>query len=511
MLDRGLSNFSYIYQYFGKFLPLSVLAAAILILSQSPVFAQAPIAQKLDSPIFAEVFHEIVEYHVNPPSGKQLFYYAVSIIQKQDPYIQTREQGHLVIYYNHKPLFAFRIAPENDAAKWGAISQSLIEQIYPYSAALQKQPLDVTAQNILKTLVQVLDKYSHVTVYGAKSSGENFAEIEDPKASIGVTITTDGHRAVISKIIPHSPAASYLNVGDIIESVDGRDVSALKAKQIVGLFRGAPDSIVEIGVDQDGKKKQLSIKRVMLSPDSFETYLKKDILFVNIKKFTPGMAQKMIANLRPIQTKIAGVVLDLRGNRGGVLSEATAIADMFLASGSMTIGMRGRHPDSVSVFESTNHDIRIDSPIVILVDGQTASSAEVLAAALQSNKRAVVVGTQSYGKGMVQRATYIEGLGQLAITWAELYKPGTQGASLDQNGVLPNICLASANLNTTPLQQTPEPDKFVMWFRRAPQVTWDSKICPKSVRKDKTEDASFAASLLSNPELYRKALNNKQI
>ncbi|TAH38327.1 MAG: PDZ domain-containing protein [Alphaproteobacteria bacterium] len=506
MLDRGTSNFSPVLQGINRLLLAMGLAIVIILLRLPLAHAQA---EKLPNPVFAQVFQEIVTYHVNPPSAKQLFYYTVSLIQKQDPYIQTREQNNLVVYYNHKPVFAFRTTGDDDARGWGAIAQAFLEQIYPYSPALQRQTLEDQSQTIINTLVQVLDKYSHVTIYGPKSKAQNVADQnDDPKASIGVTIATDGRTATVKNIVPHSPAQLHLAVGDTIQSIDGKSIAGLKAAQIVSLFRGAPDSKVYVNFTHLGEARQAGIPRALLSQASFNSYVKNDVLYLQIQKFTQGTAQK-IASVMHAQPHVTGIVLDLRGNRGGVLSEATAIADLFLATGNM-ISMRGRHPDSIASFNASTTTEKSDRPIVVLIDGQTASSSEVLAAALQDNHRAVVIGTRSYGKGMVQRATYIEGLGQLAITWAELYKPGNE-ASLDKIGVAPNICLAGNDLMPMPMQTTPEPGKFVMWFRRAPQVTWDSKTCPRLPRKDKSEDLVFAASLIATPDLYYKALNNKQI
>ncbi len=507
MLDRGSSNLSPILQGINKLLLCLGLAALIILLRLPLAHAQA---EKLPNPVFAQVFQEIITYHVNPPSAKQLFYYTVSLIQKQDPYIQTREQNNLVVYYNHKPVFAFRTTADDDARGWGAIAQAFLEQIYPYSTALQRESLQTQSHTIINTLVQILDKYSHVTIYGPKSTAQNYADqSDDPAASIGVTISTDGRTASVKKVVPHSPAQLHLAVGDTIQSIDGKSIEGLKATQIVAMFRGAPDSKVYVKFTHLGHTQQAAIPRAVLSPDSFDSYVKNDILYLHIKKFTIGSAQKIAFALQGHKS-LQGIVLDLRGNRGGVLSEATAIADLFLSTGSL-IGMRGRHPDSIATFNASANAEKFDRPIVVLIDGQTASSSEVLAAALQNNNRAVVIGNRSYGKGTVQRATYIPGLGQLAITWSELYKPGINEASLDKVGVVPNICLAGNDLTPMPLQTTPEPGKFVMWFRRAPQVTWDSKNCPKLPRQGKPEDLSYAAALIITPDLYYKALNNKQI
>ena len=507
----GESVFKYIEQTLSRTLGLIIAAAVLLLLHTTWARADDSVNNKLTPGLFQNVFSEITTYHLNPPIAKQLFYNAASILSKQDPHIQTRERDRLVVYYNSRPVFAFRVIDQDDAGGWGAIAQSFVEQIYPHSKILQKQPIDQLAKNVLNILVKGLDQYSHVTSDNTKIAAKNLAEKTfNAAASIGVTVTSDGNRAEIVKIVDRGPAAENLEVGDIIAEIDGASVAGLDAQAIVQLLKGKADTTVQLRIIRDGEPYNFQFTRAIIGGQSFNHYMQNGSLYIAISRFTPGIAAKIRDVVSRSGSQAAGIVLDLRGNRGGVLDEATAIADLFLMTGSM-ISMRGRHPDSIHEFDADNRDQKFTRPVVVLIDGDSASAAEVLAAALQDNQRAVIAGANSYGKGLVQRATYIKGLGQIAITWAELYKSGAFASSLNVNGVKPNLCLAGSDFIPLPTHQPPEPDKLLTWFRRAPQVTWNSKICPRAPRKDKSEDIAIAVSLIHNPTLYGNLLNQKDI
>jgi carboxyl-terminal processing protease len=130
-------------------------------------------------------------------------------------------------------------------------------------------------------------------------------------------------------------------------------------------------------------------------------------------------------------------VLDLRGNPGGLLDQAVAVADVFLRNG-VILTTGGRHPESVQRFNATGRDLTNGLPVVILINGGSASAAEIVASALQDRGRAVVVGTNSYGKGTVQNITRLPNDGELILTWSRFRAPS--GYILDQLGVFPNVC-----------------------------------------------------------------------
>ena len=135
--------------------------------------------------------------------------------------------------------------------------------------------------------------------------------------------------------------------------------------------------------------------------------------------------------------RFKGVVLDLRGNPGGLLKRAVQVADLFL-SGGLIISTQGRHPDSIEIYEADAIDVLQGRPLVVLLNGGSASAAEIVAAALQDRGRAVVVGSSSYGKGTVQSVQHLPNNGEITITWSRLIAPS--GYAFHGLGVRPSIC-----------------------------------------------------------------------
>ncbi|MBM3540699.1 MAG: hypothetical protein FJX51_01510 [Alphaproteobacteria bacterium] len=149
------------------------------------------------------------------------------------------------------------------------------------------------------------------------------------------------------------------------------------------------------------------------------------------------LQQQVAEARRRMGPALSGIVIDLRDNGGGLLDQAVRSADLFLRKGRVG-SARGRHPDSVQSFNASGDDVSGGLPMVVLVNGGTASAAEVMAAALQDNRRAVVVGTGTYGKGTVQLISDLPNDGELMLTWSRLHAPS--GYGLHRLGVPPTVC-----------------------------------------------------------------------
>ncbi|MDA0991767.1 MAG: S41 family peptidase, partial [Verrucomicrobia bacterium] len=134
---------------------------------------------------------------------------------------------------------------------------------------------------------------------------------------------------------------------------------------------------------------------------------------------------------------LVGIMLDLRGNPGGLLDQAIAVSDLFLTQGRI-ISTRGRHPDSNQLFEASPGQVLPGVPMVVVVNGRSASAAEIVAVALRDSGRAAIVGSTSFGKGSVQTIIRLPNHGELNITWARIFAPS--GQTLDTQGVVPAIC-----------------------------------------------------------------------
>jgi carboxyl-terminal processing protease len=210
---------------------------------------------------------------------------------------------------------------------------------------------------------------------------------------------------------------------------------------------------------------------------------------------------------------IKGIVLDLRSNPGGLLDQAVAVADAFLRKGTI-VSTHGRHPESIQRFSATGRDLANGMPIVVLVNGRSASAAEIVAAALQDRGRAVVVGSNSYGKGTVQNITRLPNDGELILTWSRFHAPS--GYALDALGILPNICTSTlAEIATPDLRDKvliaigKATNLLAMWRTLSdfdePRRTGLRKECLKRAERPEI-DFKIAHEILENRRLYTRTL-----
>lgn len=203
-----------------------------------------------------------------------------------------------------------------------------------------------------------------------------------------------------------------------------------------------------------------------------------NVLYIRLGAFNKYTKESVLKSLKE-NKNISGVILDLRGNQGGLLSSAIEVSGLFLDEGSVVTYTIGRGKDMNKYYVAEGGDVLAEKPIVILVDGQTASSAEVMAAALHEQGRATVVGTQSYGKGSVQKMVLLDNESTMALTAAYFYTPMER--KLDGIGVLPDICMSGKEENDAP-------ERIIS--RRF-------KDCPAENREDYELDIEVAEAILN--------------
>ena len=208
---------------------------------------------------------------------------------------------------------------------------------------------------------------------------------------------------------------------------------------------------------------------------------------------------------------IKGIVLDLRGDPGGLLDQAVDIADMFLSEGRI-ITTNGRHPESNQIFDAESGDISGGLPIVVLINGRSASAAEILAVALRDRGRAVLLGSSSYGKGTVQTIIHLPNNGEMILTWARINAPS--GQTLHHQGIVPAIC---SNNSEPAVRETldllrlaarsggPLPARRMRSVPRGPHYSTEAhSACPPSESRPES-DMEAAQLLLGNRVAYQQA------
>jgi carboxyl-terminal processing protease len=301
---------------------------------------------------------------------------------------------------------------------------------------VDRQQLERAAvEGMLKALG---DRWS---AYYTPSSYRSFAQaLEGRYSGVGLWVRQSSdpeHGPVIASVQPSSPAAAAgLQSGDVLVSVGGHSTASLGVGEVVGLLRGADGSTVDLVVDRGGAPIAVTLTRVALSTDDVVVeQLAGGVTRVEIRAFTRGVGREVRDALGGDRdTYAGGVILDLRSNPGGLLDEAVEVASQFLDGGPVVSYEQRNAPDkvieAVGVGDTT-------TPVVVLVDGGTASAAEVVTAALQDRNRAVVVGSRTYGKGSVQVPTELSDGSAIELTVGRYFTP--TGRSIDGRGIEPDV------------------------------------------------------------------------
>jgi carboxyl-terminal processing protease len=254
---------------------------------------------------------------------------------------------------------------------------------------------------------------------------------------VGMTVTATKQGLKVDQVYADSPAQrGGLHAGDLIVSVNGRPLSGKSSNQSTALIKGPAGTSVQLGVKSGGSVRRLTLKREKVDIPVVESKLEsaqgKKLAWVHLSGFTAGSHGEVDTAVRKLLKQGAtGVVLDLRHNGGGLLDEAVQIASIFVPDGRI-VSTKGRaRPEHV--YNATGHAISPKIPVAVLVDGGSASASEIVTGALQDRKRAVVVGTRTFGKGVFQEIERLSNGGALDITVGEYFTPS--GRNLGGGGV----------------------------------------------------------------------------
>jgi carboxyl-terminal processing protease len=332
--------------------------------------------------------------------------------------------------------------------------EDLYEQLKVFSDVIelvQKEYVDeVDAKDLIQKaingMLQGLDPHSSLLPPDA------FEDLQiDTKGKftgIGIHITMqNGFVTVISPIEDTPAYKAGIEAGDRIIKVDGHLTRDLR--EAVRMMRGPRGSKVMVTIMREGNKKPIDfeITRDEIPIQSVKSLvLKPGYGYLRISNFTGTTTQDFEKALEKLESggPLKGLVLDLRNNGGGLLNQAISISDEFLDSGQI-VSMKGRDKKNSKVFNATPSGVKRTYPIVVLINGGTASASEIVAGALQDQKRAVVLGTTSFGKGSVQTVENLRDGSGLKLTIARYYTPN--GRSIQAKGIEPDITLKFKRLD----------------------------------------------------------------
>ncbi|MDH3672262.1 MAG: S41 family peptidase [Gammaproteobacteria bacterium] len=331
---------------------------------------------------------------------------------------------------------------------------------------------------------------------------------------LGIEVTMEnGFVKVVSPIEDTPAARAGLEPGDLIVRLDETAVKGLTLSEAVKLMRGKPGSIITLTVVREGEAKPLKvdITRAIIKIQSVKSrILEPGYGYLRITQFQANTAQNLKTALRKLQTenkdKLKGMVLDLRNNPGGVLNSAVAVSDVFLRDG-LIVYTEGRVSDSKLKFSATSSEAIKGAPLVVLVNGGSASASEIVAGALQDHGRAIIMGTKTFGKGSVQTIMPMSNGAALKLTTARYYTPS--GKSIQATGIEPDIITEDAKVtkNGQTEERLKEADLSGHLEGSDKEKTTDKKDKAKATEKKSTDDdfqLSEALTLLKGINIYTK-------
>jgi carboxyl-terminal processing protease len=297
-------------------------------------------------------------------------------------------------------------------------------------------------QAAIRGMVTSLDPYSSYL------DGDEYDEIKISSSGrysgVGIEVSIEDDQVVVIAPFEGSPAAvAGIRTGDVIASIDGVPVNTAALSDTIGRMRGREGTSVKIGILRTGSTDplQFTLKRRRVELHSVKSEMAEPgFAYLRIAEFSETTGDDTLRALRALRKSngapLKGLVLDLRNNPGGVLEAAVAVADVFL-DGGLIVSAKGRTPESKFAMNATPGDELNGAPIVVLVNGGSASAAEIVAGALKDHHRARLMGRTTFGKGSVQTIMPLSGDRAIKLTTSLYYTPS--GVSINHRGIAPDI------------------------------------------------------------------------
>jgi carboxyl-terminal processing protease len=423
-------------------------------------------------------------------------------------------QGKLVLTAGDRVVLTEAVPAGQQPAAWTASVVRLYATAVAVSPSVRRAGTQGIIQSFFDEMFNHLDPYSR---YVAPVEAAEDRARRNGRAGLGITLTQRDRSIVVQQAVSDGPAVmAGLDPGDTILAVDGEAVRQLDIRDVERMIAGPLGTAVRVSWRHDGAApRSADLVRTLVPPETVFPGFAGDMLVLRITSFSDSTASHLEHDLKEGLAgprRPAGIVLDLRGNRGGLLRQAVDAADLLLPGG-IVATTQGRDPAADHVFRSGGDELGQDVPVVVLVDGRTASAAEILAAALADRGRAAVVGSSTLGKGLVQTIAPLPDGGELFVTWSRVLAP--RGWPLQSLGVLPQVCtsLGEARLRQqlTALAEGTQPmaqDIALDRGTRAPlppaEVVAIRNTCPSGEGSDL--DLEAAQVLIENPAAYAAAL-----
>jgi carboxyl-terminal processing protease len=456
---------------------------------------------------------------LTPLSMPQMAVWGLGGLTALDPDLTVKFQsGRMVLYGPNQILYAVPAPAGNNATAWGHVCAAIAGRAFAASPALRRAGTGGIIRSFFDELFNYFDPYSRYEAPGEAARDE---AMRLGSAGLGITLRRIGGRVVVATVAPDSPAdEADIDAGTAIVAINGIPVAGRTLAVLNAELTGPQGAPVRLTLrDARGSRRFLRLAFARVPRQTVFGTMRQHLATIRITEFGNDTAVQFAAMLEgllssPTNSAQAprGVVIDLRGNRGGLLRQAALTADTLLGHGTI-IQTIGRDPAADKIWRAEGADLAQGLPVVVLVDGQTASAAVAFAAALADNDRAVVVGSATLGKGLVQSLTILPNGGELFVTWSRMIAP--LGWPLQGLGVMPQICTSLGSQVVKRQLATLQSGRDLMAkavdeSRRArapmplPEVLAIRDACPAVVGGN--GDLRAARGLIDDPFAYRSGL-----
>ena len=294
---------------------------------------------------------------------------------------------------------------------------------------------DEDAKIAIETMLASLDDpYSRFM--SKQDYSEQNTSINSKITGIGVNISTNAGKVHIVNVIEGTPAQNAnLQAGDIILDIDGKDAGGMSVSEVANLVRGPENTFVQLTILRNSDKFTKRIMRKEIKIKTVKSSVENKIGYIQITSFIGSTTPNEFLEAIEKTKNAEGLVIDLRGNTGGLLPNAVFIANLFIPDGKI-VSIVGRNGYKYDI-QAQATDFEIDKPLVVLIDGGSASASEILSGALKDYHKAKLVGTTTFGKGMVQRIIPLENETGLNLTVAKYLTPA--GTDINKKGIKPDV------------------------------------------------------------------------
>jgi carboxyl-terminal processing protease len=484
----------------------------------STAAAKAPAsmtANDANSALFAEIFSDIQSYYIEPMSLSGLAQAGLDALGGSADVFAVALDDKTVYFHHRGEVLGQAARPaDDDAFGWGAVIAVGIDQAKAVTPGLGQAGDDDVDETVVDGMLKKFDRFSR---YSSPEPAQAQRDNRDGFGGIGIGIDQTDPLPRVTDVFAGGPAADAgIAIDDHLVAIDGKLLNGLGRDAVVDMLRGPIASTVDVAVRRQGAAIPLTFhltRALIVPPTVTREAAGRGILALRISEFNAETSSSLDAALqeakRHTPEPLRGVIIDLRGNPGGLLAKGGGVdsASLFLDRGDI-VSTRGRNPGSMQHFVADNHDVTGGLPLVILVNGGSASAAEVMAAALQDQGRAVVIGSASYGKGTVQEVNDLRNGAELTLTWARLFPP--DGYLLHTHGVIPQFCTSrpGESLEAEIDEGVHPRDPLQMLPRaRLDDGQWATlrSHCPPTSAEN-PHDMELARRLLGDPKIYAAAL-----